>query len=149
MMPVTVDPVQTRMVQELKHNSPLISCRIDPSGRFVFAGAQDNTIQRWELATGKELHTFTGHSHVVRSVVFSPDGRTALSGSLDRTLKVWDVATGKELRAFTGQPMSNSEVRNNTSWGVLKLTLWSDRYDWQFIPVSGQSFTDIGSGNCH
>ena len=38
-----IDPAQTRLVQELKHTSPLIGCRFDPTGRFVFAGAQDNT----------------------------------------------------------------------------------------------------------
>jgi WD40 repeat protein len=56
----------------------------------------------WEVATGKELHTFTGHSGAVWSVAFAPDGRTALSGSLDKTRKLWNVATGKELRTFTG-----------------------------------------------
>jgi hypothetical protein len=42
----------------------------------------------------------------------------------------------------------NSEVRTAT-FGVLKLTLKSSGYDWQFIPVAGQSFTDSGSGSCH
>ena len=50
--PVKIDPTKTRMVQELKHNSPLIGCRIDPSGRFVFCGAEDNALVRWELAGG-------------------------------------------------------------------------------------------------
>ena len=42
-----VDPAMTKPVKELKHNSPLIGCRFDPSGRFVFAGAQDNGVQRY------------------------------------------------------------------------------------------------------
>src|SRR6266566_4615678 len=43
----------------------------------------------------------------------------------------------------------NSEVRNTTTWGVLKLTLNTGGYSWQFIPVAGQSFADAGSGLCH
>jgi len=43
----------------------------------------------------------------------------------------------------------NSEVRNTTTWGVLKLTLNTGGYSWQFIPVAGQTFTDAGSGLCH
>jgi Ca2+-binding RTX toxin-like protein len=39
-------------------------------------------------------------------------------------------------------------VRSLT-YGVLKLTLSDGSYDWQFIPVAGQSFTDSGSGQCH
>jgi hypothetical protein len=44
---------------------------------------------------------------------------------------------------------ANSEVRSNSSWGVLKLTLLGDAYDWEFVPVAGGAFTDRGTGNCH
>jgi hypothetical protein len=43
----------------------------------------------------------------------------------------------------------NSEVRDMTAFGVLKLTLRPKAYDWQFIPIAGKSFTDSGSGTCH
>ncbi|MGI9627596.1 MAG: metallophosphoesterase family protein [Longimicrobiales bacterium] len=44
---------------------------------------------------------------------------------------------------------SNSEVRNASTFGVLKLTLYDGAYDWEFVPVVGQSFTDSGSEVCH
>jgi hypothetical protein len=31
---------------------------------------------------------------------------------------------------------------------VLKLTLHLDSYDWEFVPIAGQTFTDVGSGSC-
>ncbi|MGC4081917.1 MAG: hypothetical protein QM736_07370 [Vicinamibacterales bacterium] len=40
----------------------------------------------------------------------------------------------------------NSEVRLKTH-GVLKLTLSSDRYQWEFLPTSGAG--DSGSTACH
>src|SRR5207247_1954374 len=43
----------------------------------------------------------------------------------------------------------NSEVRDNTSYGVLKLTLDAATYTWQFVPVAGAAFQDSGSGVCH
>ncbi len=43
----------------------------------------------------------------------------------------------------------NSEVKNNETFGVFKMTLHDDGYDWEFIPVEGQSFTDKGSAKCH
>jgi len=43
----------------------------------------------------------------------------------------------------------NSEVRDNSSLGVLKLTLNEKSYDWEFLPVPGQSFRDKGSDKCH
>jgi hypothetical protein len=41
----------------------------------------------------------------------------------------------------------NSEVRG-AAWGVLKMTLRSENYSWQFIPVPGSTFTDTGTDTC-
>src|SRR5438067_801399 len=43
----------------------------------------------------------------------------------------------------------NSEVRNKDTHGVIKLTLHAGSYDWEFIPIAGETFTDSGSGSCH
>ena len=48
-----------------------------------------------------------------------------------------------------GTPLAASQVRNNTSYGVLKLTLHSTSYDWGFISIPGSTFTDSGSDTCH
>jgi hypothetical protein len=45
-------------------------------------------------------------------------------------------------------PLPNSEAFGST-YGVLKLTLRPTTYDWEFIPVAGQTFTDKGTGSCH
>jgi hypothetical protein len=42
----------------------------------------------------------------------------------------------------------HSEVRENGSYGVLKLVLLPGRYEWTFVPVEGRSFTDGGTGTC-
>ena len=55
---------------------------------------------------------------------------------------------GKNHRPF-GEPKPNSELRDATAFGVLKLTLKPKGYDWQFIPEPGKGFTDSGSGKCH
>jgi Calcineurin-like phosphoesterase len=45
--------------------------------------------------------------------------------------------------------LPNAEVANNTTWGVLKLTLRNSGYDWQFLRAAGGTFTDSGSQACH
>jgi acid phosphatase type 7 len=55
---------------------------------------------------------------------------------------------GKNLRPF-GPIKPNSEVRNNEAFGVLRLTLRPNSYDWQFISQQGKTFTDSGSTSCH
>jgi hypothetical protein len=46
-------------------------------------------------------------------------------------------------------PNANVEVRNNTTWGVMKFTLHASSYSWQFVPAAGGTFTDSGTGTCH
>ena len=45
--------------------------------------------------------------------------------------------------------LPTSEVRNASTYGVLKLILGPASYSWQFIPVTGESFTDSGTTDCH
>jgi hypothetical protein len=42
----------------------------------------------------------------------------------------------------------NSEVHDNSTYGVLKFTLSSGHYAWQFVPMAGQKFTDSGTAAC-
>ena len=57
---------------------------------------------------------------------------------------------GRSHKSFTaGATASNSEVRDDDTFGILDLTLKSSGYDWKFVPVAGGSFTDSGSGTCH
>lgn len=55
---------------------------------------------------------------------------------------------GKTLRPF-GVTVANSDVRNSTAFGVLKVTLVAMSYSWHFVPVAGGTFTDAGTGSCH
>lgn len=59
------------------------------------------------------------------------------------------VGTGGAYHRDWGEIQPNSEVRDNATHGVIKFTLYADRYEWEFIPVYGSTFTDSGSGECH
>lgn len=94
---------------------------------------------------GVEL-AISGHDHDYER--FAPQDA---AGGLDvaRGVRQFVVGTGgKKTRRFK-EAEPNSEVRETGTFGVLKLTLSPGRYEWQFIPVAGQSFTDSGTGACH
>ena len=66
-----------------------------------------------------------------------------------RGIREFVVGTGgNSLYAFL-PPKPNSQVRNVDAYGVLKLTLHPDSYEWKFVPVAGKTFTDSGSDGCH
>jgi hypothetical protein len=87
-----------------------------------------------------------GHDHdYERFAPQDPEG----SPDSKRGIREFVAGTGgKNLRPFS-EPKPNSELRDATAFGVLKLTLKPDGYEWQFIPQEGKSFTDSGSGDCH
>jgi hypothetical protein len=91
-----------------------------------------------------------GHDHAYqRFAAQKPDGtRDDAFGIRQITV---GTGGGETLYAFrTPAPVgSNMEVRNNTTHGILHLTLRSGGYDWKFVPASGATFTDSGSGTCH
>lgn len=87
-----------------------------------------------------------GHAHNYER--FAPQDP---NGKIDPTRGIREIIVGtggKDHAKFLGV-MPNSEVRNNDSFGVLKLTLYPQRYKWTFIPVPGFHFRDAGEGNCH
>jgi len=69
-------------------------------GRTLASGSLDDTIKLWDVETGKELRTLTGHSSAVSSIAFSADGTLMISGSEDKTVRLWDVKTGQEIHTL-------------------------------------------------
>ena len=44
-----------------------------------------------------------------------------------------------------GTILPTSQARSGQTYGVIKFTLHADSYDWQFIPIAGETFTDSGT----
>ena len=65
-----------------------------------------------------------------------------------RGVREFVVGTGGYPLYDRGTPQANSEVFENRTFGVLKLTLRAGKYDWEFVPIDGQTFRDSGSGTC-
>ena len=91
---------------------------------------------------GAEI-VLNGHDHnYERFAPQDPQGRAAPA----QGIREFVVGTGG---APLFQPVTlraNREVQMST-YGVLKLTLQTDSYQWEFIPVSGAG--DSGTGSCH
>lgn len=48
----------------------------------------------WDVVTGADHRTLTGHDRAITSIAFSPCGLIVASASWDSTVHIWDTATG-------------------------------------------------------
>jgi len=86
-----------------------------------------------------------GHNHVYeRFAQQTPAGRRDDS----RGIREIVVGTGGAALYPFGSRAANSQVRNDHSFGVLRLTLSPGSYWWDFLPAAGH-FTDTGRTTCH
>jgi WD40 repeat protein len=78
----------------------IVSLALSGDGRWLVTGDLDRTARLWELASGREVRGFQGHTQVVTAVALSSDGKWLVTGSGDKTARLWELSSGKEVRAF-------------------------------------------------
>lgn len=78
----------------------IFSVSFSPNGLLIVT-AEHGLARVWDIATGKPLTTFDGHTHSVLSAVFSPDGKRVVTASAD-TVRIWDTVSGNELMKLVG-----------------------------------------------
>ncbi len=75
---------------------PITLC-FSPCGKYLASGAwwqpdlQKVPIRLWEIATGKNIATFWGHTTDVQCFAFSSDNTVLVSGGHDGTIYLWDL----------------------------------------------------------
>jgi len=118
--------------------------------RFSSSGIGNNSAVApfWKALydAGAEV-VLNGHAHnYERFAPQDPDG----NADPDYGIREFIVGTGgKSLNTFaTSRP--NSEVRYNAKYGVIKLTLHPNGYDWQFVTIDRAVLPDLeSSASCH
>jgi hypothetical protein len=117
--------------------------------RPLFTSAQDNSLLSlgviWDTLYRYGVDVvLNGNSHMYeRFAPQNPEGVADPNG-----IRQFVVGTGGGAYFDDYSPIQNSEVANNQTYGVIKLTLHQYSYDWEFIPIEGQIFSDSGSTVC-
>lgn len=65
-----------------------------PNGNYV-ASTNFQVIHLWELATGRKVLTYQGHSDTVVVVAWASDGKRLASAGFDLTVRVWEATNGQ------------------------------------------------------
>ncbi len=71
-----------------------------PDSKLLATGDQSGTIHLWQVADGKKILTWEGHTHTVTAIKFAADCQTLVSVGADNTVKFWHLASSKCLRSL-------------------------------------------------
>jgi len=93
------------------HSDAVFSLEFSPDGKTLVSGAGDKMARVIELATGRIVRSFEGHTHHVLGVSWSADGRTLATAGADNIVKVWDATTGDRKKNIEGYEKEVTAVR--------------------------------------
>lgn len=108
--------------------------RFEPSATF------------WRLLASHHVElVLNGHEHLYERLGAMDEAGTPTP---DGTVELVVGTGGIGFTDFSATLEPASLVRQNDTFGVVKLSLFSDRWDADFVPVPGGRFTDHVSGAC-
>ena len=93
------------------HSDAVFSLDFSPDGKLIASGSADKMARITDLATGKVVRSFEGHTHHVLGVSWSPDGRTLATAGAEGMVKVWDFTTGDRKKNIEGYEKEVTAVR--------------------------------------
>jgi hypothetical protein len=96
------------------HTDPVKSIAKTPDGKIAVKWSGDETLNVWNIKSGKFLYSFKGDINYINASEIKPDRMIALSGSRYKTLQVWDISTAECLFSMSFASIVESvTVKNN------------------------------------
>ncbi len=87
---------------ENAHSDTVLGLRFSPTGKSLLSGAADKFVKIFDVASGKFVKSFEGHTHHVLDVSWKADESTIVSSGADNVIKVWNIETGEQKRTIKG-----------------------------------------------
>jgi WD40 repeat protein len=108
------------------HSDAVFGLDFSPDGKYLASSAADKFVKVLDLANGKVVKTFEGHTHHVLGVSWKRDGRTLASAGADNLIKMWDFVSGERKKTIEG---FSKEVTSISFIGVTDQALASSGDD--------------------
>jgi guanine nucleotide-binding protein G(I)/G(S)/G(T) subunit beta-1 len=88
--------------RELPGHTGYLSCCRFLDDNQIITSSGDMTCALWDIETGQQMTTYTGHTGDVMSLSLSPEMRTFVSGDCNASAKLWDIRDGMCKQTFSG-----------------------------------------------
>ncbi|CAL8337262.1 unnamed protein product [Lota lota] len=109
------------------HQLPVTCLVISTDEKYIFSASKDCSIIKWDIETGKKLHTIKGgrkgtearhggHTTQVLCMAISSDGKYLATGDMNRSIIIWEPETCKQLYKLKGHrgPVSALSFRTGS-----------------------------------
>jgi len=107
------DVAKRSLVREFKdaHSDTVFGAEFSRDGTRLLSGAADKFVKIFDVASGKHIRSFEGHTHHVLDVSWKADDTSVASAGADNVIKVWNVETGEQRRTIAGYTKQVTSVR--------------------------------------
>jgi len=91
-----------KLVTDVKggHSDTVYGVAFSPDGTKIASSSADKFLKVFEVASGKFLKSFEGHTHHVLDVGWKSDGKLLASAGADNTIKIWNYENGEQVRTI-------------------------------------------------
>jgi WD40 repeat protein len=105
------------LVREFKdaHSDTVFGVEFSPDASMIASCGADRFMKVFQVADGKFVKAFEGHTHHVLGVSWRADGRLLGTSGADNVIKIWNFLTGEQIRTIAG---FNKEVTSIQFLGV-------------------------------
>jgi len=104
--------VKDKQIHELQIRPDSGLYAFSPDGKVLCGASVAGIVQRWDVATGKEISLGENdiHRDPVYAVAFSPDGKRVASVDQQQFACVWHAQTGRVLRNLAPEKMGGGTI---------------------------------------
>jgi WD40 repeat protein len=129
-----IEVASGKVVQDLKgaHSDTAFGVSFSADGKMLATCGADKFVKIFNVADGKFIKSFEGHTHHVLDVGWKSDGKFLASAGADNAIKVWDFEKGEQARTVSGHSKQVTKISFTstnpqfaTTSGDKTLRLWN------------------------
>ncbi|MEI9917266.1 MAG: caspase family protein [Bacteroidota bacterium] len=93
-------------------------------GKTLIKGKFGKKVKRWDVASGKTVMEYVGHSKAVLAYDLSKDGKKLVTGGGDGKIILWDTETGDSLRVIASYREPIFDIHFNSDESKVLSASW-------------------------
>ncbi len=125
-----------------RHSGVVHAVAWSPDGKYIASASEDQTVQVWNMKTGRKVYLHRDYAGIVYAVAWSPDGKRIAYANHDHTVQVWPIVPGEGIRAFANRWLKFLGLVTSTQHGhagEVHVVIWSP--DGQYLASAGNDHT--------